>query len=440
MFKYLPLTEADQQSMLKVIRVQKMDDLLHDIPASIRLKKPYQILPRLSESQLRKHLKANQGQVLQSFRGYGVYEHERPAIIDAVSSRQEFLTSYTPYQPEVAQGTLQYIFEWQSMITQLTGMDVSNASMYDGPTALSEAMMMAVAVTSIKRIIVASPLLPQAEEVIKTYAKHRGVTLTVIQPKDGLIDQAQLMKEMESPFAGVIFSYPNRFGLIEYFNQLSPMIKAKKALVISYNDPFALARLKTPRELGADIVCGEAQSLGLNPNFGGPYLGYLTTLNEWVRKMPGRICGFTKDNRGQRGFVLTLQTREQHIRREKANSNICSNQSLLALQATIYMSAMGKKGLVQAFDQACLVTRYLVDQLMLTGLFTKTFKAPYAYECTLTSKVDVKKLEKALVQKGYLFGFPINTNQVVVYGSETKTKEDIDALVQAIKEVQHDLH
>jgi glycine dehydrogenase subunit 1 len=440
MFKYLPLTLSDQQEMLSVIRAKRIDDLLGDIPQSIRLTKPYNILPRLSESQLRKHLKSNQAQVLQSFRGFGVYEHERPSIIDAISSRQEFLTSYTPYQPEVAQGTLQYIFEWQSMITQLTGMDVSNASMYDGPTALSEAMMMAVAVTGIKRVLIASPLLPHVEAVLTTYAKHREVTLDIVPSKDGLINQEALNQAMMSPFAGVIFSYPNRFGLIEYFDRISPLIKSKKALIISYNDPFALSRLKTPKELGADIVCGEAQSLGLNPSFGGPYLGYLATLNEWIRKMPGRICGYTKDNRGQRGFVLTLQTREQHIRREKANSNICSNQSLLALQATIYMSALGKQGLVQAFDRACSVTRYLVEQLTATGLFTKTYQAPYAYEVTLTSKLNSFALEKALIKKGFLFGYPLNDKQVVFYGSETKTKEEVDAFVLAIKEVQHDLH
>ena len=440
MFKYLPLTDADRQAMLEKIGVKTIDDLLKDIPSTIRLSKPYQLLPRLSESQLRKYLKNNQGQVLQSFRGFGVYEHERPSIIDAISSRQEFLTSYTPYQPEVAQGTLQYIFEWQSMITQLTGMDVSNASMYDGPTALSEAMMMAVSVTSIKRIIIASPLLPQVEQVLITYAKHRDVTLEILAPKNGLLDQLALDKAMQTPFAGVIFSYPNRYGLIEYYDSVAASIKAKKALVISYNDPFALARLKTPRSLGADIVCGEAQSLGLNPSFGGPFLGYLATLNEWVRKMPGRICGYTKDNRGQRGFVLTLQTREQHIRREKANSNICSNQSLLALQATIYMSALGKQGLVEAFDHACNATRYLVDQLIQTKLFSLTYQAPYAYEATLTSKLNTTQLEQALLKKGILFGQPIDDHQMVVYASETKTKEDIDQLIIAIKEVQHDLH
>jgi glycine dehydrogenase subunit 1 len=217
------------------------------------------------------------------------------------------------------------------------------------------------------------------------------------------------------------------------------LIKAHKGLIISYNDPFALARLKTPRELGADIACGEAQSLGLNPNFGGPYLGYLTTTNDYLRKMPGRICGYTKDNRGQRGFVLTLQTREQHIRREKANSNICSNQSLLALQATIYLSALGKQGLIQAFDRAVQATHYLVSELIKTGWFTLTYSGPYAYEATLTFKKSARTLETALVERGFLLGYVLNDHDIVFYAGETKTKDDIDQFIAAIKAVQHDL-
>jgi glycine dehydrogenase subunit 1 len=439
MFKYLPLTEANQLDMLKIINVKSVDDLLFDVPKSIRLTQPYNLLPRLSETQLRRHLKSLQGTVLQSYRGFGVYEHERPAIIDAISSRQEFLTSYTPYQPEVAQGTLQYIFEWQSMITTLTGMDVSNASMYDGPTALSEAMMMAVSATNVKRIIVASPLLPHVEKVIQTYAKHRGVELLIVPSKDGVIDQQAVRLLLNEPIAGLIINYPNKFGIIEYAEPLIQLVKEKKGLVIAYNDPFALARLKTPRSIGADIVCGEGQSLGLNPNFGGPFLGYLATNQEWVRKMPGRICGYTKDNRGQRAFVLTLQTREQHIRREKANSNICSNQSLLALQATIYLASLGKTGLVKAFDQATKLTHYLAKQLIETNLFTQKFNHPFAYEVTLSTTLNAYALEKALVKKGYLIGQPLDQQTIVFYVNESRTKEDIDIFVSVIKEVSNDL-
>ena len=437
MFKYLPLTEQNRHDMLKVINAKSVDDLLLDVPSSLRLQKPYQLLPRLSEHQLRKYLKSHQGQILDSFRGFGAYEHERPAIVDTLSSRQEFLTSYTPYQPEVAQGTLQYIFEWQSMICELTGMEVSNASVYDGPTALAEAMMMAVAITSIRRVIVASPLLPNVEKVLKTYAHYRNIQLQILDPKQGLLDETLLQSAMEDPFAAVIFSYPNRFGLIEYFDRYNETIHQKKALIISYNDPFALSRLKTPASLGADIVCGEAQSLGLPLSFGGPYLGYLTTKNEYVRKMPGRICGYTKDSKGERGFVLTLQAREQHIRREKANSNICSNQSLLALQATIYCASMGKQGLVQAFDQATNATHYLAESLIKTGLFTLAFQAPYAYEVTLRCSTNPYKLEEALIQKGYLFGQILDEQNVIFYASESKTKADIDAFVSALLEVHH---
>ncbi len=439
MFKYFPLTEQNKKEMLNAINVKSVDDLLRDVPSSLRLTKPYNILPRLSEHQLRKHLKAQQGRVLESYRGFGAYEHERPAIVDTLSSRQEFLTSYTPYQPEVAQGTLQYIFEWQSMMTQLTGMDVSNASMYDGPSSLTEAMIMAVNITGIRRVIVASPLLPHVENVLKTYAHFRHVQLDILPPKDGKVDAVLFENAIQTPFAAAIFAYPNRFGVIEYYQGWSERIHTLKSLIISYNDPFALARLKTPASLGADIVCGEAQSLGLPLSFGGPYLGYLTTRLDYVRKMPGRICGYTKDARGERGFVLTLQAREQHIRRDKANSNICSNQSLLALQATIYCSSLGKQGLVDAFDQATQATHYLANQLIQTGLFTRAFDAPFAFEVTLKSSLNLEVLEHKLLEKGYLFGQRMDDEHVIFYASESKSKSDIDTFVSTIKELAYGL-
>lgn len=437
MFKYLPLTPADQKAMLETIKVASVDDLLVDIPETIRLRKPYKLLPRLSESQLRATLKGAGGTALKIFRGYGAYEHERPAIIDALASRQEFLTSYTPYQPEVAQGTLQYIFEFQSMITQLTGMDVSNASMYDGTTALAEATMMAVAHTTVRRIIVASPLHSHVLKVLQTYCHHRQVELIVLNPKLGCIDRSALQQSLKQPAAAVIVSYPNAFGLIDLFDDVAALAHAQKALLISYVDPFALAALKSPRELGADIACGEAQSLGIPLSFGGPYLGFLNATMDLVRRMPGRICGMTKDNRGQRGFVLTLQTREQHIRREKANSNICSNQSLMALQATIYLSTLGKKGLKEAFSNAASASHYLANELVKTGHFKYAFHTSFAYEATLTFSKNAYALDQALVQKGYLGGQPIDDHTLVFYASEMKTKTDIDAFVSAVKEATH---
>jgi glycine dehydrogenase subunit 1 len=439
MFKYIPLTPSNEEAMLKKIGVSSINDLLIDIPSSIRLTKPYHLPPRLSESQIRAHLKSLQGRVLQVFRGFGAYEHERPSIIDAIASRQEFLTSYTPYQPEVAQGTLQYIFEFQSMMTMLTGMDVSNASMYDGSTALAEASMMAVNHTSIRRIVVASPLFPHVLEVLQTYSKYRDVEIVVIPHDQGIIHRQALKDALAKPTAAIIVSNPNAYGVIDAYHDVSALAHQHKALVIAYTDAFALARVASPREQGADIACGEAQSLGIPLSYGGPFLGYLTTTNELLRRMPGRICGLTKDNRGQRGFVLTLQTREQHIRREKANSNICSNQSLLALQATIYLATLGKQGFVEAFNNSVKATHYLADQLIQSKLFTLTFPKPYAYEVTLTYSKNAHRLEEALIKKGYLSGQVIDDHTMVFYASEMKTKVLLDTFIHVIKEVHHDL-
>jgi glycine dehydrogenase subunit 1 len=437
MFKYFPNTSQNLTDMLAKIGVDHLESLLNDIPSSIRMRKGYDLLPQLSEHQLRQYLKQHQGTILQSYRGYGAYEHERPAIVDTLSSRQEFLTSYTPYQPEVAQGTLQYIFEWQSMMTQLTNMEVSNASMYDGPTALAEAMMMAVSQTQKRKIIVASSLLPHVLDVLKTYAHFRNIELCIFDQSLGMVDSKKLLDQVDDSIAGVIFAYPNQYGVIEYYSDWVEAIHQVGGLVISYNDPFTLARLKTPGELGADIACGEAQSLGLPLSFGGPYLGYLTTKLALVRKMPGRICGYTKDANGERGFVLTLQAREQHIRREKANSNICSNQSLLALQATIYCASLGKQGLVAAFDQAYQATHYLVNALIQTTYFSLTFPAPYAIEATLTSTVSLKKLEAALLAKGILFAQLLDDHHCVIYANESRTKVELDQLVTTIKELAY---
>jgi glycine dehydrogenase subunit 1 len=256
---------------------------------------------------------------------------------------------------------------------------------------------------------------------------------------DGKAHEATVLKLMETPFAAIIIAYPNRFGLIEYSEKLIEKAKEKQSLVISYNDPFALARLKSPRSLGVDIACGEAQSLGLNPSFGGPFIGYLTTTQTLLRKMPGRICGYTTDSRGQRSFVLTLQTREQHIRREKANSNICSNQSLLALQATIYLATLGKQGLVAAFDQATKGTHYLKNLLVESGLFSLAYHGQFAYEITLKTTLDAYKLESAMVKKGYLIGQVLDKHTIVFYVSESRTKDDIDAFVSVMMEVAHDI-
>jgi len=437
--KYLPHTEDDVQSMLEVLRLGSLDALFTHIPANIRYRGDYDLPPALSESQLRTHLANSGGTILTSFRGFGAYDHERPSIIDALSSRQEFLTSYTPYQPEVAQGTLQYIFEFQSVVCELTGLDVSNASMYDGATAAAEAMMMAVTLTGKPRVLISASLLPHVLEVLKTYAHFREVRLDIVETADGCIDKAKLDKMMEEPFAALMLAYPNRYGIVEDLTPYAQSAHDKQALLIAYADLVALSIFKTPAHSGADICCGEAQSLGLPLSFGGPYLGYLATINKYVRKMPGRICGMTTDNRGQRAYVLTLQAREQHIRRDKANSNICSNQSLMALQATIYAVAMGKKGLQEVAKRSIAATHYLADRLVKTNLFKLSFASPYAYEVTLDYKKSLRKLNELLLAQGYLGPHPLTDHQGVFYASEKMTKDDIDLFVAKVTEADHEI-
>jgi len=437
--KYLPHTDADIAGMLETLRLRSLDDLFADVPEKVRLKSAYDIPPALSESQLRTHLGQSGGRQLVSFRGFGAYDHERPAHIDALSSRQEFLTSYTPYQPEVSQGTLQYIFEFQSVVCELTGLDVANASMYDGATAAAEAMMMAVILTNHPRVLASGALLPHVLEVLKTYAHFRGVELVVVPTKDGVIDTHELSELSKDPYAALIAAYPNRFGIVEDLSHLAEQTHQNQALLIAYCDLVALTVFKTPGSAGADIACGEAQSLGLPLSFGGPYVGYLATIAKYVRKMPGRICGMTTDNRGQRAYVLTLQAREQHIRRDKANSNICSNQSLMALQATIYAVTLGRQGLIEVAKRSIGAMHYLAERLVATGLFKKTYDAPFGYEVALTYRRKIDALNAKLTEKGYLGGYPLDERTAVYYAGEKMTKTLIDAFVAAVKEADHEI-
>ncbi len=440
MHRYIPHTPTEVSAMLTTLRLNSIDDLFKHLPNHIRYRTPYIDASPLSDDQLKQMLMQSTATILTSFRGFGAYDHERPAIIDALASRQEFLTSYTPYQPEVAQGTLQYIFEFQSIITELTGMDVSNASMYDGPTAASEAMMMAVNHTGIARVLVADNLLPHVLATIQTYCHFREVKFVPIATDDnGQISRELLAEQIKEPFASLLIGYPNKYGIIENYDGISTMVHEHGGLLITYADLLALTIFKTPAQFGSDIVCGEAQTLGIPLSFGGPYLGYLATLTKYVRKMPGRICGMTKDNRGQRAYVLTLQAREQHIRREKANSNICSNQSLMALQATIYAVTMGKSGLRQVAINAIKATHYLADRLVETGLFTKSFDAPMGFEMTLTYQGDIHKLNQLLLARGYLGPQPLDGHRAVFYASEKMTKMDIEVFVSAIKECHHEV-
>ncbi len=438
-YKYFPHTEADIRHMLERIGVSSIDDLYADVPESVILKKDYELPTSLSEQEIRDFFRnlGNKNQTLTVFAGAGAYDHYAPAVIPQLISRSEFLTAYTPYQPEISQGTLQYIFEFQSMISELTGMECTNASMYDGTTATAEAMFMAIAAGKKKnRILISSTVHPNILHVVKTYAKFHGVTLDEIAETNGVTDKTDMESKLEAgDVAGVITCSPNKYGIIEDFTGYAESIHAKKGLFIINADPSALAVLKTPAEWGADIACGDGQSLGLPLNFGGPYVGYLSCTKDLVRKLPGRIVGATTDVDGKRAFVLTLQAREQHIRREKANSNICSNQSLMALYVTIYMALMGKQGLREVNELSYNGAHYLHDQLLATGKFEEAFNQPFLKEFTLRTLVPAEKVQQKLLENGIFGGIEVKKDHLSFCVTEKRTKEEIDKLIAIIKEV-----
>lgn len=436
--KYIPHTEEDIALMLERIGVKNIDELYSDIPEDVVFKGEYDIPSAMSEIELRNHFKdlADKNTGLKIFAGGGVYDHYSPSVVNHLLGRSEFYTAYTPYQPEISQGTLQYIFEYQSMICELTGMEASNASMYDGATATAEAMMMMVASAKKKnRVLVSATISPRVEEVVKTYAKFHGVDLTVVPEKDGVTDLDIIYKELEAgDVAGVIVPCPNKYGIIEDFTGLADKVHGVKALLTINCDPSTLAVLRTPGEWGADIACGDGQSLGMPLQFGGPYLGFMACGKATLRKMPGRVVGATKDADGKRAFVLTLQAREQHIRREKATSNICSNQSLMALYATIYVALMGKKGLVEVNKLSCDGAHYLCDKLIATGKFEMAFDKPFLKEFTLRTNLDVKKLNEYLESRGFMGGIDLGEGLISFAVTEKRTKEEIDEFVALIRE------
>ena len=431
--KYFPQTEADLQSMLEKVGVEKFDDLYAQIPDSIRFQGDYQLPLGESEMEVRQTFErlGSQNQQLICFAGMGVYDHYTPSVVPALLARSEFLTSYTPYQAEISQGTLHYIFEYQSMMAELTGMDISNASMYDGTTAAAEAMLMAVAVgKKAKKVLVTGCYNPEAYKVLETYALHQGITLEKLPVRDGTTDLNDVKAKLaEGGIAGVIVQQPNVFGIIEDFTGFSDACHDNKALLIIDSVAADLAVLKTPGEWGADIAVGDGQSLGIPMQFGGPYVGYMCCKEKLIRKMPGRIVGLTKDSHGQRAFVLTLQAREQHIRRQKATSNICSNQSLMALFVTIYMSLMGREGLKEAAERSYRGAHYLCDRLLETGHFSLAFpNKPFFNEFLMKYDGDVAALYQRYINNGILGGVVMN-NGILFAVTEKRTKEEIEKLI-----------
>ncbi len=439
MYKYFPHTEADISAMLEKIGVSSLDDLYAEIPESIRFDRDYDLPRSMSECEVRDYFRelGNQNRPLVSFAGAGAYDHYAPSVISQLISRSEFLTAYTPYQPEISQGTLQYIFEFQSMISELTGMPCCNASMYDGATATAEAMFMAIANAKKRnKVLLSQTVDARTLAVVETYARFKGIEVAYIPERDGVTDKDAMQALLAADdVAGVIVKTPNRYGIIEDFTGFADEAHAHKSLFILNADPSALAVLKTPAEWGADIACGDGQSLGMPLNFGGPYVGYLASTKDLVRKLPGRIVGATTDVDGKRAFVLTLQAREQHIRRQKANSNICSNQSLMALYVTIYMALMGKQGLREVNEKSYAGAHYLCERLLATGKFTLCFDKPFLKEFAVRTTLPRTALLNRLEEAGFLAGVPLEGTEdgLLFCVTEKRTRTEIDTLVSLIE-------
>ncbi len=444
---YLSLSDQDKKEMLARMGVASVDDLFCCIPEEVRLKRPLDLPAAQSEIELVRTIEAigrkNAGTGLLSFLGGGAYDHFIPTVVDYLSSRGEFVSPYTPYQPEVSQGSLQAIFEFQTLICQLTGLDIANASLYEGGTAVAEAVLMAQRVTGRNKVVLARSLHPQFREVVRTYIKNLGVEAVEVPfGPDGRIDGAALAKALDDQTAAIVYQSPNFFGVVEDVKALSGAAHGVKAMSVAIvAEAVSLGLLEAPGALGADIVTGEAQSLGLPLSFGGPYLGFMACRKEFLRQMPGRVAGQTVDRDGQRGFVLTLATREQHIRRERATSNICTNQALCALRATIFMSTLGKQGLREMAWQNVQKAAYAADRLTAVRGVKKVFTGPAFNEFAVGLPKPWPVVDAALKAKGLIGGYglepayPELKNAVLVCVTEMRTKDQIDRLAQALEEV-----
>jgi glycine dehydrogenase subunit 1 len=445
MFPYIPNTPTEESQMLQSIGINNTDALFSDIPAEVRLTRKLNLGDAMSELELTRFVKgiADKNKSLDDmvcFLGAGAYDHYIPSVIKHITSRSEFYTAYTPYQPEISQGTLQVIFEYQTMIANVTGMDVANASMYDGATACAEAGMMAAENTKRKSIVVSKSVHPEVRKVLETYMKFNGIEVVELDCKDGVTDIEKLKAAVSNTTAGVVVQSPNFFGIVEDLTEIESITHSNKAmLIVNVIDPISLGILKTPGELGADIVVGEGQSFGNSLNFGGPYLGFLATTNKLMRKMPGRIVGETTDIDGKRAFVLTLQAREQHIRREKATSNICSNQALNALIAAIYLTTMGKTGLKEVAEQCASKAHYAYDQILETGKFKPVFNKPFFKEFVVQANRKASEINSELLKHNILGGYDLvkdysgMENALLFCVTEKRTKQEIDKLVEILK-------
>ncbi len=448
---YIPHSSTERDAMLAVIGVKKLDDLFNDIPARYRFPK-LDLRPALTEMEAAALLNelANSNESardLVSFLGAGVYNHYIPSVVDHMIRRGEFYTAYTPYQPEISQGTLQAIFEYQSMVSALTGMEVSNASHYDGATAAAEAVNMAYANFRGKRrkVLISATVHPQYRETIRTYTQGMGLDLTGDGPDSDVEASPEALSSLiDQDTALVIVQYPDFFGRVFDYTRLIESAHGQGALVCVVVNPTALAMFKTPGAMGADIVVGEAQPLGIPLWFGGPYLGFFTTKKSYVHKMAGRLVGETVDSRGQKAYVLTLTAREQHIKRERATSNICTNQGLLALASAVYMAVLGKNGLKQVANLCYQKAHYAAEQLGKIDGYRLCFSQPFFHEFTLCCPKPVAEINEHLLEHGIMGGYdlgrdyPSLKDHMLIAVTEMNSKEEIDLLVEVLQEANHD--
>jgi glycine dehydrogenase subunit 1 len=441
-YRYLPDTEQDQKEMLDVLNVSSIDELFEDIPAEIRLDGELDIPDAESELLLMKRLIQLSSQNKSAtnypiFLGAGTYDHYIPSVVDHMISRSEFYTAYTPYQPEISQGELQAIFEFQTMVSELTGMDVANSSMYDGFTSLAEAASLAVASTKRSKVLISKAVHPESRAIISPVSLGQGYTVEEVDLSTDVTDLVKLQEQIGKDTAAVIVQYPNFFGSIEDLAEIKKIAEANGALLIVSANPLALALLEAPGKLGADIVIGDMQPLGIPMSFGGPHCGYFAVSKKFMRKIPGRIVGQTADEQGKRGFVLTLQAREQHIRRDKATSNICSNQALNALAASVAMTALGKQGVKEMAIQNIQKANYAKNACIKAGLDVP-YAQPIFNEFVVKLTKPVREVNKQLLEKGIIGGFDLGRvypeleNHMLVAVTELRTKEEIDTLVMEL--------
>ena len=436
---YIPNTDADRAEMLSAIGVGSLDDLFTPIPKHLQYNQELNIPPRMDQITLAKHLnklaaKNVHAEAYPCFLGAGIYDHYVPPTVAAITGRSEFYTSYTPYQPEVSQGMLQSIFEFQTLLCQLLAMDVANASMYDAATAMAEAAIMAAELTGRKRVTVLNSVHPSYRQVLETYLRHMNIGIDVAVNAETL--------QATDETAAVIVQHPNFFGTLEDMERLGQEAHAKGALLIACVDPISLGLLTPPGEYDADIVVGEGQALGCPMGYGGPLLGFFACKAKFMRRLPGRIVGQTTDGDGKRAFVMTLRTREQDIRRERATSNICTNVALFALAATVYMATMGRKGLTQVAELCIQKTHYAASEIAHLPGYSLAFPdKPFFKEFVIKTPRDPKEINEKLMEQGIIGGFALNElypelgNAMLICVTEQRTKEEIDALVSALGKI-----